>query len=78
VKRELDRHLLQRLREAVVLGAPQLELDSLDRRRPDRFSPKTFAVWGAIGGGVGALGLLLGGVLTQSLSWRWTMFVNLD
>ena len=38
---------------------------------------KAFAVWGAIGGGAGALGLLLGGVLTQSLSWRWTMFVNL-
>jgi EmrB/QacA subfamily drug resistance transporter len=38
---------------------------------------KAFAVWGAIAGGAGALGLLLGGVLTQSLSWRWTMFVNL-
>jgi EmrB/QacA subfamily drug resistance transporter len=38
---------------------------------------KAFAVWGAIGGGAGALGLLLGGALTQSLSWRWTMFVNL-
>jgi EmrB/QacA subfamily drug resistance transporter len=38
---------------------------------------KAFAVWGAIAGGAGALGLLLGGVLTESLSWRWTMFVNL-
>ncbi|MEA2147806.1 MAG: hypothetical protein QOG59_3393 [Solirubrobacteraceae bacterium] len=38
---------------------------------------RAFAVWGAIGGGAGALGLLLGGLLTQSLSWRWTLFVNL-
>jgi EmrB/QacA subfamily drug resistance transporter len=38
---------------------------------------RAFAVWGAIGGGAGAFGLLLGGLLTQSLSWRWTLFVNL-
>jgi EmrB/QacA subfamily drug resistance transporter len=36
-----------------------------------------FGIWGAIGGAGAAIGLLLGGVLTQSLSWRWTMFVNL-
>src|SRR5207248_3372897 len=35
---------------------------------------KAFTVWGAIAGGAGAFGLLLGGVLTQSLSWRFTMF----
>ncbi|HEY2652698.1 MAG TPA: MFS transporter, partial [Solirubrobacteraceae bacterium] len=36
-----------------------------------------FGIWGGIGGGAGAIGLLLGGVLTQSISWRWTLFVNL-
>src|ERR671918_1045330 len=36
-----------------------------------------FGIWGGIGGGAGAIGLLLGGVLTQSLSWRWTLYVNL-
>ncbi|HUA45630.1 MAG TPA: MFS transporter [Solirubrobacteraceae bacterium] len=36
-----------------------------------------FGIWGAIGGGGAAIGLLLGGVLTQDLSWRWTLFVNL-
>jgi EmrB/QacA subfamily drug resistance transporter len=36
-----------------------------------------FGIWGAIGGAGIALGLLLGGVLTQWLSWRWTLFVNL-
>ena len=36
-----------------------------------------FGIWGAIGGAGAAIGLLLGGILTQDLSWRWTMFVNL-
>src|SRR5215472_16984830 len=37
---------------------------------------KAFAVFGAIAGMGGALGLLLGGVLTQYLDWRWCLFVN--
>jgi EmrB/QacA subfamily drug resistance transporter len=38
---------------------------------------KAFAIYGAIAGGGGALGLLLGGILTSYASWRWTLFVNL-
>jgi EmrB/QacA subfamily drug resistance transporter len=38
---------------------------------------KAFGIYGAIAGGGGAVGLLLGGFLTQSLDWRWTFFVNL-
>jgi EmrB/QacA subfamily drug resistance transporter len=38
---------------------------------------KAFGIFGAIAGAGGAIGLLLGGVLTQSLSWRWAMYVNL-
>lgn len=38
---------------------------------------KAFGIYGAIAGGGGAVGLLLGGVLTNYLSWRWTMFVNI-
>jgi EmrB/QacA subfamily drug resistance transporter len=38
---------------------------------------RAFAVYGAIAGAGGALGLLLGGALTQYLSWRWTLYVNL-
>src|ERR1700745_3958045 len=38
---------------------------------------KAFGIFGAIGGGGGAIGLLLGGALTQYLSWRWTLYVNL-
>jgi EmrB/QacA subfamily drug resistance transporter len=38
---------------------------------------RAFGIFGAIAGGAGALGLLLGGVLTQVLSWRWCLYVNL-
>jgi len=38
---------------------------------------RAFAVYGAIAGAGGAIGLLLGGALTQYLSWRWTLYVNL-
>jgi EmrB/QacA subfamily drug resistance transporter len=38
---------------------------------------RAFGVYGAIAGGGGLIGLLLGGVLTQYLSWRWCLYVNL-
>lgn len=38
---------------------------------------KAFGIYGAIAGGGGAVGLLLGGVLTEYLSWRWCLYVNL-
>ncbi|WP_167119738.1 MFS transporter [Amycolatopsis viridis] len=38
---------------------------------------KAFGVFGAIAGGGAAIGLLLGGALTQYLDWRWCMFVNI-
>src|SRR5262249_491048 len=38
---------------------------------------KAFGVFGAIVGTGGAIGLLLGGSLTEYLSWRWTLYVNL-
>jgi EmrB/QacA subfamily drug resistance transporter len=38
---------------------------------------KAFGVFGAIVGMGGAIGLLLGGVLTEYLSWRWCLYINL-
>jgi len=37
---------------------------------------KAFAVYGAISGGGAAIGLILGGVLTEYASWRWCLLVN--
>jgi EmrB/QacA subfamily drug resistance transporter len=37
---------------------------------------RAFGVYGAIAGAGGAVGLLLGGLLTEYLSWRWTLYVN--
>ena len=44
-------------------------------QRPDR--PKAFGIFGAIAGGGASLGLILGGILTETLSWRWCLWVNL-
>lgn len=38
---------------------------------------KAFGIYGAIAGTGGAVGLLLGGVLTEYLDWRWCLYVNL-
>src|SRR5271155_912295 len=42
---------------------------------PDR--AKAFGIFSAIAGGGASVGLLLGGVLTEALSWRWCLYVNL-
>jgi MFS family permease len=45
--------------------------------RDPRERGRAFAVFGSVAVGGGAVGLLLGGLLTQYLSWRYTLFVNL-
>jgi len=37
---------------------------------------RAFGVFGAVAGSGGAVGLLLGGVLTEYTSWRWCLYVN--
>ncbi|MFJ6074499.1 MFS transporter [Streptomyces sp. NPDC093065] len=37
---------------------------------------RALSLWGAVAGAGGAVGVLLGGVLTEYLDWRWVLFVN--
>jgi EmrB/QacA subfamily drug resistance transporter len=37
---------------------------------------KALGAWGAVGGSGAAAGVLLGGILTEYLSWEWIFFVN--
>src|SRR5665647_2071269 len=37
---------------------------------------RALGVWAGMAGAGGAIGLLLGGILTTYVSWRWVLFVN--
>jgi EmrB/QacA subfamily drug resistance transporter len=37
---------------------------------------RALGAWGAMGGVGGATGALLGGILTEAISWQWILFVN--
>jgi EmrB/QacA subfamily drug resistance transporter len=37
---------------------------------------RALGIWGSVAGAGGAAGVLLGGILTSGLSWRWVLFVN--
>ncbi len=45
--------------------------------RDPRERGRAFGVFGSVAGGGGAVGLILGGFLTEYLSWRWALYVNL-
>ena len=45
--------------------------------RDPRERGRAFGVFGSVAVGGGAVGLILGGVLTEYLSWRWCLYVNL-
>jgi EmrB/QacA subfamily drug resistance transporter len=60
---------------AAVLAPAALSLLSTTFTRPDERG-KAFGIYGGIATAGASVGLLVGGALTQYLSWRWTMFVN--
>src|SRR5439155_19960395 len=44
--------------------------------REGRERNRALGMWSAMAAGGGSAGLMLGGLLTQELSWRFTLFVN--
>ena len=65
---------LQGLGGALVSPAALSIITTTFEEGPDR--TKALGVWSAIAAGGGAVGLLLGGILTELLSWEWIFFVN--
>jgi EmrB/QacA subfamily drug resistance transporter len=61
---------------AALLAPAALSLLSTTFTDP-RERGKAFGVFGAVAGTGAGIGLLLGGVLTEYLSWRWCLYVNL-
>jgi EmrB/QacA subfamily drug resistance transporter len=59
-----------------ALAAPSV-LALLTTSAPDDAARnRALALFSAVSSGGGAIGLLLGGVLTDLISWRWTLFIN--
>ena len=61
---------------AAMLAPAALSLLTVTFRDPKERA-KAFAVFGAIAGGGAAIGLLLGGLLTEYATWRWCLLVNI-
>ena len=61
---------------AALLAPTALSLLAVSFTQP-RERATAFAVYGSIAGSGAAIGLLLGGALTQYLTWRWCLYVNI-
>jgi EmrB/QacA subfamily drug resistance transporter len=66
--------LFQGLGAAILSPAALSIVTNTFREGPER--NKALGVWGAVAGSGGAAGVLLGGMLTQWLSWEWVLYVN--
>jgi len=60
---------------AAVLAPAALSLLSVTFTEPPERA-KAFGIFSALGAAGGAVGLLLGGMLTEWASWRWVMYIN--
>jgi EmrB/QacA subfamily drug resistance transporter len=66
--------LIQGLAGAIIAPASLSILTSTFTEPKAR--SRAVGIWSAMGGAGGAAGVLLGGVLTDLLSWRWILFIN--
>ncbi len=60
---------------AAVMAPSALSLITVTFTEPKERA-RAFGVYGGISGGGAAIGLILGGLLTQYVSWRWTLLIN--
>jgi EmrB/QacA subfamily drug resistance transporter len=60
---------------AAVMAPSALSLLTVAFSEPKERA-RAFGVYGGIAGGGAAIGLILGGALTQYASWRWTLLIN--
>jgi EmrB/QacA subfamily drug resistance transporter len=60
---------------AAVMAPAALSLLTVAFTEPKERA-RAFGVYGAIAGGGAAIGLILGGFLTEFASWRWTLLIN--
>src|SRR5437868_365277 len=65
---------VQGLGGAVIAPASLSILTTTFAEGPER--NRAVGIWGAMGGAGGAAGVLLGGILTDLLGWRWILFIN--
>jgi EmrB/QacA subfamily drug resistance transporter len=65
---------VQGLGAAIVSPAALSIITTTFAEGPER--NRALGIWGAVAGAGGAAGVLLGGILTSWLSWRWVLFVN--
>ncbi len=70
----LSARVLQGVFGAILAPAALSLLSTIFEDRAGRL--RAFAIFGAVSSAGGAVGLFLGGLLTEYLSWRWCMFVN--
>ncbi|HMK97662.1 MAG TPA: MFS transporter, partial [Acidimicrobiales bacterium] len=60
---------------AALMAPASLSLLTVTFTEP-RERARAFGVYGAVAGGGAAIGLVVGGLLTQYASWRWTLLIN--
>jgi EmrB/QacA subfamily drug resistance transporter len=60
---------------AAVMAPAALSLLTVTFTEPKERA-RAFGVYGGIAGGGAAIGLILGGLLTEYASWRWTLLIN--
>ncbi|RKR74730.1 DHA2 family efflux MFS transporter permease subunit [Frondihabitans australicus] len=61
---------------AATLAPAALSLVSVTFDRDKKERARAFSVFGAVSGMGGVIGLILGGVLTGVVSWRWCLYIN--